>query len=144
MRKTATKKCFLLAGTLLLGAFAISLEAETPAGKTLSGRAKRYAEFSQLPDENVIKEIDRAKLKNLSAKKTALMVRMHATRLELIKKDQRLSALRRKILTLSLELSQELNSKEEMISLNNELASIEDEIKELVRNTKKSSRTKKY
>ncbi|MBO5761596.1 MAG: hypothetical protein J6S53_08645 [Lentisphaeria bacterium] len=144
MLQCLTKKSLLLAGIAIAGMFAFSLEAQDSSGKELSGRAKRYAEFSQLPDENVIKEIDREKLKNLSRKKVALMVKMHAVRMELIKKDQRLAALRRKILTLSLELSQELNAKQEMLALNNELAALEDEIKEIVKNTKKSSRTKKY
>lgn len=122
----------ILAGTLLSGVFSFSAYAQTQGkSKVLSAREKRYAEFSQLPDPSVVEKIDREKILQLSEKKLAILKKMHRTRLELIRKDQKLSSLRKKILSLSLELSQELNAKQEMLLLNEELAVIEGEIKDL-------------
>ncbi|MBR2365065.1 MAG: hypothetical protein IKA79_07675, partial [Lentisphaeria bacterium] len=99
----------ILAGTLLSGVFSFSAYAQTQGkSKVLSAREKRYAEFSQLPDPSVVEKIDREKILQLSEKKLAILKKMHRTRLELIRKDQKLSSLRKKILSLSLELSQEL------------------------------------
>lgn len=140
------KTCWLFTGVIFLGVFAFSLNAQEKGKKvSLTGRDKRYAEFSQLPDPAVIAAIDRKKLQELNGKKLSLLKKMHVTRMELIKKDQRLSALRKKILSLSLELSQELNAKQEMFKLNNDLAILEDEIRELVKkNTPARARRMKY
>lgn len=132
--------CFILACVIFLGMVipgANTLDASEK--KALSAREKRYAEFSKLPDPKVIDRINRDKVKKLSAEKVRILKKMHSTRLELIKKDQRLAAIRRKILALSLELSQELSVKREMVVLNNALAAVEDEINELTKNNVSNS-----
>ena len=68
---------------------------------------------------------------------------MHETRMELIRKDQRLSTLRKRILSLSLELSQELNAKREMMALNEELASLEEEMRDLLKKSASAEEQKK-
>ena len=98
-----------------------------------SAREKKYAEFSPLPDPAAAEKAVREKIRILSGKKLELLKKMHVTRMELIRKDQRLAALHKRILALSLELSQELNAKREMASLNEDLAAIEEEMRTLLK-----------
>lgn len=140
MLSKKTQYYFILASLVLFGSMMIGADSLAAAEKkALSAREKRYAEFSKLPDPKVIDKINQDKIKKLSAEKVEILKKMHRTRIELIKKDQRLDAIRRKILALSLELSQELSVKQEMVALNNALAAVEDEINELIKNNVSNS-----
>ena len=132
-----------LAGLLLPGVSSFSAEPQSPVQNAsaqsapkpaqLSRREKKYAEFSPLPDPSAVEKEKREKIRILAARELELLRKMHATRMELIRKDQRLSALNKRILSLSLELSQELNAKREMMVLIDELAAIEEERRELLK-----------
>lgn len=139
MLSKKTQYYFILASLVLFGSMMIGADSSAAEKKALSAREKRYAEFSKLPDPKVIDKINQDKIKKLSAEKIKILKKMHRTRIELIKKDQRLDAIRRKILALSLELSQELSVKQEMVALNNALAAVEDEINELIKNNVSNS-----
>ena len=137
MRKLYLAAALLIAGTM----FSHLPGAEKSRTKDTDGRTKKYAEFSRIPEipaeENA--SPDTAKLKYLSGKKMDIMLKMHEMRVQLIRKDPRLAALRKRILSLTLELSQELNAKREMFELNNNLAAVEDEIKEILAKQKEEA-----
>ena len=138
MRKLYLAATLLLAGTLF-SSFAAEKNTTDAAEKN---RTKKYAEFSKLPELPSETEMntDAAKLKYLSGKKMDIMLKMHETRLKLIKQDPRLAALRKRILSLTLELSQELNAKREIYELNNALATVEDAMKEIMEKQKKTEK----
>ncbi|MBO4304565.1 MAG: hypothetical protein J6A21_08270 [Lentisphaeria bacterium] len=142
-----------LAGILLPGVSSFSAEPQNPPQNAsaesakkpseLSPREKKYAEFSPLPDASGEEKAVQEKIRVLSGKKLELLKKMHETRMELIRKDQRLSTLRKRILSLSLELSQELNAKREMMALNEELASLEEEMRDLLKKSASAEEQKK-
>ena len=138
MRKLYLAATLLVAGTLF-SAFAAE---NTAADQKVQTRTKKYAEFSKLPElpPETDMSSDAAKLKYLSGKKMDIMLKMHDTRIKLIKKDPRLAALRKRILSLTLELSQELNAKREMYELNNALATVEDAMKEIIAKQKEAEK----
>ena len=138
MRKLYLAVTLLFAGTLF-SAFAAENNVSDKAARS---RTKKYAEFSKLPElpPETEKDTDAAKLKYLSGKKMDIMLKMHETRIKLIKQDPRLAALRKRILSLPLELSQELTAKREMYELNNSLASVEDAIKEIMEKQKEAEK----
>ena len=138
MRKLYLAVTLHFAGTLF-SAFAAENNA---ADKASQSRTKKYAEFSKLPELPPETEMnaDAAKLKYLSGKKMDIMLKMHETRIKLIKQDPRLAALRKRILSLTLELSQELNAKREMYELNNSLAAVEDAMKEILAKQKEAEK----
>lgn len=140
MRKLYLAAALLIAGTM----FSHLPGAEKSRTKDTDGRTKKYAEFSRIPEIPAEGNAspDTAKLKYLSGKKMDIMLKMHEMRVQLIRKDPRLAALRKRILSLTLELSQELNAKREMFELNNNLAAVEDEIKEIL--AKQKEEAEKY